>query len=312
MNDLDLMTGFRADTPPADQHTLNRARAAMFRAPAPPKSRLAWRVVPAAGLAAALAVTGVVLRPGGSAEPPPAAIGPRPVVKPLSESAKVLQLAAAEARREPLLPARDDQFVYVETIISFANSESNGDGTAGKYLPAEPRRRWAWLSVDGSQDGLAREAPVTSHTVPSGGDNLSRTDGYRNDLPTDAKAMRVLLYSAQRGDQSADAGAFKQVGGLLREQYVPPASVAALFDAAATIPGTTVVRQVDMAGRHGVAVSRTEDGIRSDLIFDARTYHYLGERDVVVGSSPPFPKGVVIGSTAQLRIAVVDRAGQLP
>jgi hypothetical protein len=315
MNDLDLMTEFRADTPPADQHTLNRARAGMFRTGKKERSRLVWRVAPAAGLAAALAVTGVVLRPGGSAEPPTTANGSKPASppasKPLSESATVLRLAAAEARREPLLPARDDQFVYLESIISYAAVEGDGDGTAGKYLPPVERRRRVWLSVDGTKDGLARETPVKSHAIPKG-DDLAPTDGYRSDLPTDAKAMRALLYAADRGDLPADEAAFKQVGGLLGQQYVPPASVAALFDAAATIPGTTVVRQVDIAGRHGIAVSRTSIGIRSDLIFDASTYHFLGERDVVVGDSPPFPRGAVIGYTALLRIAIVDQAGQLP
>jgi hypothetical protein len=316
MNDLDLMTGFRADPPPPDQRTLGRARAQMFRAATKDRPRLVWRVAPAAGLAAALAVTAVVLRPAGSAQPPPTADGTgpasRPASKPLSESATVLRLAAAEARREPLLPARDDQFVYVESIISFAASASNGDGTAGKALPPQERRRRVWLSVDGTEDALARETPVTSHAAGSGGDNLGHIDGYRSDLPTDAKAMRTLLYSLEHGDGSADAGAFDQVGGLLREQYVAPASVAALFDAAATIPGTRVVRQVDLAGRHGIAVTRMDAGIRSDLIFDAKTYHFLGERDVVVGDSPPFAKGAVIGYTAQLRIRIVDAVGQLP
>jgi hypothetical protein len=288
----------------------------MFRTATKRRSRLVWRVAPAAGLAAALAVTGVVLRPGGPTEPPPTANGPepasRPASKPLSESATVFRLAAAEARQEPLLPARDDQFVYVESIVSFAASQSNGDGTAGKPLPPEERRRRVWMSVNGTRDALARETPVKSRGAGTGGDNLGHVDGYRSDLPTDAEAMRRLLYTAEHGDMPADAGAFDQVGGLLREQYVPPASVAALFDAAATIPATEVVRQVDLAGRPGIAVTRTDNGLRSDLIFDAKTYHFLGERDVVVGSSPPFPKGAVIGYTAQLRIRIVDEAGQLP
>ncbi|WP_250006048.1 hypothetical protein [Actinoplanes sp. M2I2] len=87
-----------------------------------------------------------------------------------------------------------------------------------------------------------------------------------------------------------------------------------MFEAAATIPGTEVVRQADLAGRAGVAVSRTDDdGIRHDLIFDAGSHRFLGERQVAVTDrTPPYPKGALIGWTAQLEVAIVDKAGQLP
>jgi hypothetical protein len=63
-----------------------------------------------------------------------------------------------------------------------------------------------------------------------------------------------------------------------------------------------------------MAVSRlTAKGqVRFDYIFDAKTYEFLGERVVVVGHLPPYPKGVVSRWTAKLKVAIVDRAGQLP
>jgi hypothetical protein len=124
--------------------------------------------------------------------------------------------------------------------------------------------------------------------------------------------MRHYLYHGAENKNPPDTRAFTLVGDTLREQYVPPKAVAALFDAAATIPGTSVVHQADVAGRHGIAVSRTNQGIRHDLIFDSSTYRFLGERDVAVGNVPPYPKNAVIGWTAQLHLAIVDRAGQLP
>ncbi|MFI6073146.1 hypothetical protein ACIA5C_16300 [Actinoplanes sp. NPDC051343] len=75
---------------------------------------------------------------------------------------------------------------------------------------------------------------------------------------------------------------------------------------------TTLQKQADLAGREGVAVSLLSGPVRFDYIFDAKTYEFLGERVVVVGHLPPYPKGVVSRWTAQLRITVVDRAGQLP
>jgi hypothetical protein len=45
--------------------------------------------------------------------------------------------------------------------------------------------------------------------------------------------------------------------------------------------------------------------VRSELIFDPKTYAYLGGRTVT-------KQGDVTGGAARLRIAIVDRAGQLP
>ncbi|MET0492324.1 MAG: sigma factor [Actinoplanes sp.] len=95
------------------------------------------------------------------------------------------------------------------------------------------------------------------------------------------------------------------VGGLLQEQYLPPAVLAALFEAAATIPGTTVVPDAqDAAGRHGIAVSYRTELHEQMLIFDKSSYRYLGLREVAAQD------GALIGTTAQLKITVVDRAGQ--
>jgi hypothetical protein len=62
----------------------------------------------------------------------------------------------------------------------------------------------------------------------------------------------------------------------------------------------------------GVAVSLLSGPVRFDYIFDTKTYEFLGERVVVVAHLSPYPKGVVSRWTAQLRMTVVDRAGQLP
>ncbi|MEV6494529.1 hypothetical protein AB0M20_38785, partial [Actinoplanes sp. NPDC051633] len=73
------------------------------------------------------------------------------------------------------------------------------------------------------------------------------------------------------------------------------------------IPGVSVVGAVtDEAGRSGVAVARDEvQGSRVALIFDPRTYEYLGER-VTDGN------GGILSSAAVLRSAVVSEAGRRP
>jgi hypothetical protein len=320
MNDLNLLEDFRADLPPADPATLARARARMFQAPATPRPRrrLAWGLVPAGALVCAAVVGAVALRPPQATRP---AVNDGPAAAAPTDAARVLRLAAAEARKEPELTARPDQFVYAESLVAWAGGEGRRDGTM-KYIPPIEKNRRIWLSVDGTRDGLLREkashpADAAAHPRRVLTDMPLAVQGspipaYLRNLPTDVTGMRAYLYDVQNSKNlPADRLAWTKIGDTLREQYVPPASVAALFEAAATIAGTTVVKQVDLSGRKGTAVSRTDEGLRHDLIFDAE-YRFLGERDVVVGNSPPFPKGAVIGWTAQLRIAIVDRTGQLP
>jgi hypothetical protein len=124
--------------------------------------------------------------------------------------------------------------------------------------------------------------------------------------------------------------AFRTIGDTLRESYVPPRALSAMFAAAAKIPGTTVIKGArDLLGRSGVAVGQTWHGTRCELIFDSKTYRLLGEREVVdndasfqptggkpgIGVWKPDPKlkeSTVLYSTATIRTAVTDRAGQPP
>jgi hypothetical protein len=87
---------------------------------------------------------------------------------------------------------------------------------------------------------------------------------------------------------------------------VPPDLAVALYQAAARIPGVTVVDDsMDALGRHGVAVARADNGGREEWIFDRDTLQFLGERDVL-------PDGTIGGSTAIVARAVVDQAGEVP
>jgi len=307
MNDLDLMERFRADLPPADPAALSRARARMFHAPAARhRPRWAWGLVPVGALAAVVA-GGLISRPAAVEPGAPPPTGATAVA---ADAAGVLRLAAAEARTEPVLPAKPGQFVYVETIDA-TDTVDNLEGNP-TWVPPEEVKRQIWLAVDGVKAGLLRETvvrtgkvsvmPLDAHTVPA----------YVTNLPTDPAAMREWL--SQGAENDADTVAWAKIGDTLREQYLPPAAQAAIFEAAATIPGTSLVPQADLAGRRGVAVSRLSPSgdVRFDYIFDAETYDFLGERVVVVGELKPYPKGVVSRWTAQLKVAVVDRAGQVP
>jgi hypothetical protein len=318
MNDFDLLERFRADLPAAEPAALSRARARMFHEPAPARrrARWVWGLAPAGALAAALAVAvaaGGISHPASppkqGAAPPPRSTAPEIP----TDAAGVLRLAAEEVRTAPALPAKPGQFVYVESLDATDNVINLE--TKPKWVPPREKNRKIWLAVDGVKAGLLRETdvktgekdedvPLDAHTVPA----------YVTSLPTDPKAMLAWLHQGDRGtyNDGSDAMAWGKIGDTLREQYLTPPEQAALFEAAAMFPGVTLVKQADLAGRKGVAVSRVDHQVRFDYIFDAKTYDFLGERVVVVGNLPPYPKGVVSRWTARLQVAIVDRAGQLP
>jgi hypothetical protein len=76
---------------------------------------------------------------------------------------------------------------------------------------------------------------------------------------------------------------FVLAGDLVGETLMPPAVSASLYRAVSGISGVELVRDaIDAAGRHGVAIARTEHGVRRELIFDKKTYSYLGYRAIAV------------------------------
>ncbi|MFV2117565.1 hypothetical protein ACE14D_03610, partial [Streptomyces sp. Act-28] len=68
----------------------------------------------------------------------------------------------------------------------------------------------------------------------------------------------------------------------------------------------------DAAGREGVAVARTAHGRQTQWVFDRTTYAFLGERTVLTEDGDAGPAGTVVGTSAVLVKAAVDRVGETP
>ncbi|MFC7547054.1 CU044_5270 family protein [Plantactinospora sp. GCM10030261] len=295
MEDLQLVRELRRESPlpgPTElagvRHRLTTAMAAepagesFVPAPVrrPRRARRFVLAVATAGLAAVIA--GVVV------------MAPDKVGGPTAEAqaAEVLHRAATEALKLPDVPPRPDQFLYVR--------DSHGVER--------------WLSVNGTRDGLRTEGKdrVVLPGCADGrrsaikGDRVVGTEActpepaYLPDLPRDVDAMLAYLKDNRRGEQGAVNAIAKDIDFLLSDHLVPPQSKAALFRAAAKIPGLKVVKDVkDPAGRPGVGITWSNDGFTNVIVFDEKTYAYLGLRTGTAGS-------------AVVRVAVVNKAGQRP
>ncbi|MET8647417.1 CU044_5270 family protein [Streptomyces sp. NPDC004675] len=171
------------------------------------------------------------------------------------------------------------------------------------------------LSVDGRHPGLLEEdRQGNEHVTPeptSPGGGRAADHRALSKLPTDPDEMRDRLYEVGAGEvdkerPDQDYAAFVLLGDLIRESLMPPEVSAALYRAAARIPGVTLVRHVkDSAGREGVAVTRGSGDGSDRLIFDPKTYAFLGERQLDA-------KDQVTGGSAILERTVVDKAGERP
>ena len=125
--------------------------------------------------------------------------------------------------------------------------------------------------------------------------------------------MLVYLYQHSTGSNPPDQQAFITAGDLIRDNYLRPAALAAVFRAVAKIPGVTVVHgAVTADGRRGIAVQRIFGGRSQQLIFDPATHVFIGEREVTIGPFAQLKAGAVLNSTTILRIAIVNQAGQQP
>ena len=170
--------------------------------------------------------------------------------------------------------------------------------------------------------------PVYKHSASAKGKTTIQTFsglkcgniGWLNDptyrllqtLPTNPHTLLAMIYRVERGHgPSPDQEAFVTIGDLLRDTIAPPKAAAALYRAAALIPGVTLVpHATDAIGRPGVAVARigpgVDGGIRDELIFSSTTLQLIGERTVIART------GTTTSATAIITRAFVDRRGQIP
>jgi hypothetical protein len=338
--DLAALTGLlqdlAGDMPPGHRQRLKDhlvtefRRAEPIRSPAPggprvtsPRGRLRRRarLILAAGAAlagVAATVTAISITSQGGLPPPsPGAV-------------QLLAKVADAAARQPIPHVRDSQYMYAETKVAMLFSlrqlqtmQPIKRGSFPRHLHLKkPITTQIWMPVaDVCRMGLERTIPpkgpaITSRFTAQGSGVKCPSTGSLNDatyrllqtLPTDPHALLAMIYKMERGHgPSADQEAFVTIGDLLRDKIAPPKVTAALYRAAALIPGVTLVPDAtDAIGRHGVAVAQTAGGIRTELIFSKTTLQLIGERTIMAST------GGSTSATAIISQAFVDHLGQVP
>ncbi|SHE75254.1 CU044_5270 family protein [Streptoalloteichus hindustanus] len=130
-------------------------------------------------------------------------------------------------------------------------------------------------------------------------------------LPRDPQQLLDRIYQDSRGQgPGPDEEAFVFVRDVMRTGRVPADVRAALFRAAAKIPGMRITDDAaNLDGRKGVAISRSDANDRTDLIFAPDTGEVIGERVVTTKGREGVPAGTVMSWTA-ISSAVVSKAGE--
>lgn len=225
-------------------------------------------------------------RPAASAPPTssaPTATAPAPPATP--EAAAVLLKAASAATALSAPVPAGNQFLYV--------TDSNG------YE--------AWLSIDGTQDGLIINNSQTI-ALPACVDGIALVPGNNPeprpqsctpqpallaDAPTTAQGMAdyivELATPGSPGNEPRPSPSpnslGKQINSLLTTSYLLPASRAALFEAIPLLPGLEISAEtIPGQARELTTVSWTFGPSSVALVFDAASFELVGYR--TTGAQP--------------------------
>ena len=270
--------------------------------------RRRWLAVPALAAALGAAALAVLISNGGNGTS--------------RAAAATLRKTASVARTQTQLIPGPGQYLYTKSVDAYENTTVPIGGAGTDYSVLVPHVRQIWLGPDGGRlyetNGTPQflSARDRARWIADGRPKLTEPPSENQlpparplDLPSDPGALYARLRHDAAGHGSGlDEEMFTLVGDSLRETSATPAQRAALYQVAARIPGVELVGPVkDTAGRAGVAVGMSDQGIRFMLIFDPDTSALLGEEQVALDGNPyGYPAGTRVGYATYLVQRIVD------
>ena len=339
MDELSLLHAMRAKTPVASDAAveagrmklLQRIDPALVRAQPKPRRRTAMRLALASAATVAIVgglIAGDILAPAGGPGPGPAA----------ATAAQVLNDAAQTTIQTADPVVNPGQYLKIDSTNLWGSFSTEQDGSQYQwldtekmtmYIPANRDDEWVWQRsgripttffdeaskeyVQRTQTGAKDEVlrgengafygPGTESSFPS--------PNYLDALPRDPHLLLEDIYQKTVGKgQSVDGEALVFIADLLRTGVVRGEVRAALYKAAALIPGVTVTdEQATLDGRKGIAIGRVEDfsHFRQDIIIDPQSGLPIGERQVLTEPLGTMPAGTATTWTT-LETSVSDTA----
>lgn len=257
-----------------------------------------------------------------------------------AQAAEVLNNAAAMTIKTVDPVVTPGQYLKVESTNLWMTSYDGPDTSSGLvswldtekqslYVPADRTQTWVWdrsgripttFFGEESKDTalqLTEELGDTSeHLRAENGafyDSKSSfpTEKELSSYPRDPRILLNSIYLKTIGSgQSVDGEALVYIADLLRTGLVPADLRAALYQAAAMIPGVVVTEdQATLDGQSGISIGRveSESNERQDIIIDPVSGQLIGERKVTLEPIGAVPAGTSTTWTT-IRTMVVDSA----
>lgn len=197
------------------------------------------------------------------------------------------------------------------------------------YVPADRDQEWVWnrsgrIPTTFFSEQAKEVALQQAKDIGDSSEHLRAANGAFYGSPSTFPSSKELagysrnprmllngIYLKTLGaGQSVDGEALVYIADLLRTGLVPADLRAALYKAAALIPGVSVTEnQATLDGQTGVSIGRVEgaSNIRQDIIIDPTTGQLIGERQVALEGKGSVPADTTITWTT-IRTTVVNSA----
>lgn len=252
-----------------------------------------------------------------------------------AQAAEVLNNAAESAITTTDPVVNPGQYLRIKSTNVWMSETWTEDGSKylwldtekfDMFIPADRSDEWVWQRsgrvpttyFDGRAKEYVLEQGIQAHPellrAPRG-EFYGTSGGWLSTdmsaFPRDPYRLLNSIYKQTLGKgQSVDGEALVFIADLLRTGIVPADLRAALYKAAAMIPGVAITEgQANLNGRTGVAIGHTDSsGIgRKEIIIDPKTGQLIGEREVLNQAYQVIPAGTAIAWTA-IETSVSDTA----